>query len=87
MHKGREGIEMNALDLAELFETYAVDHKPDGWPAIRQDTLNSTAAILRRQHEAIKVLRESMRNIQSRSSLDSYVNEVAKYALKNTEGI
>ena len=51
---------MNALEIAECFDLYAIDHTPEGWPAIRQDTLNKTAALLRRQHETIKQLREAL---------------------------
>lgn len=51
---------MNAIELAECFELCAVDHKPEGWPAIQQDTLNKAAAMLRKQHEAIKTLRDAL---------------------------
>lgn len=54
---------MNALEIAECFELYACDHKPDGWPAIRQGTLDEAAAMLRRQHEAIVKLREALGDV------------------------
>ena len=56
---------MTALKIAECFELYACDHKPDGWPAIRQGTLNEAAAMLRRQHEAIVELRGAIEESQS----------------------
>ena len=43
------------------------------------------AEMLRRQHEAIKQLREALTNIERRSSLDSYANVLAKKALADTE--
>lgn len=49
-----------AIRLAEVFETYAVDHQPDGWPAIRQETLNSAAAELRRLHAENEALRVAL---------------------------
>lgn len=49
-----------ALRLAEVFETYAVDHQPEGWPAIRQETLNSAAAELRRLHAENEALRVAL---------------------------
>lgn len=49
-----------ALSLAEVFETYAVDHQPDGWPAIRQETLNSAAEELRRLHAENEALRVAL---------------------------
>lgn len=36
-----------ALRLAALFERYALDHAPDGWPAIQQRELTAAAAELR----------------------------------------
>lgn len=49
-----------AIRLAEVFETYAVDHQPDGWPAIQQEALNSAAAELRRLHAENEALREAL---------------------------
>lgn len=49
-----------SIRLAEVFETYAVDHQPDGWPAIRQETLNSAAAELRRLHAENEALRAAL---------------------------
>lgn len=33
--------------LAEVFETFAKDHKPDGWPAVQQHFLSEAASVLR----------------------------------------
>jgi hypothetical protein len=46
-----------ALALASLFERYAIDHEPSGWPAIRQIELNYAAAELRRLHEENETFR------------------------------
>jgi|GEM_PF-3232914 len=40
----------DALLIAEEFESFAIDHKPDGWPAIRQKKISAAAAELRRLH-------------------------------------
>lgn len=56
-----------ALRLAELFETYAIDHKPDGWPAIQQRELNAASSELRRLHadnvSYLKQIREQAKEI------------------------
>lgn len=76
---------MNAIELAECFELYAIDHNPDGFPAIRQGTLNSAADMLRKQHEAIKQLREALDFLLTTSH--SHADIKAEKALKDTEGL
>ena len=39
-----------ALAIAIIFKDYAIDHTPDGWPAVKQMHLNAAAAELERQH-------------------------------------
>ena len=46
-----------ALRLAELFELFAIDHEPDGWPGVRQAELNEAAAELRRLHDENEALK------------------------------
>lgn len=87
---------MTALEIAKCFELYACDHKPDGWPAIRQDTLNNAATLLRSQHEAIVKLRAALENYvrldgQAKKFFDSGCNAaaeiIAQKALKDTEDL
>ena len=68
---------MNALELADFMQS-----KYDLFPNSEQ---MQVAALLRRQHEAIKQLRGALTNIERRSSLDSYANVLAKKALADTE--
>lgn len=81
---------MSALEIAECFELYARDHTPDGWPAIRQGTLNEAAAMLRRQHEAIVKLRAALGTLSYATEwggdLDSAQDD-AEQALKDTEDL
>ena len=44
---------MNAIEIAASFESFAIDHAPDGWPAVQQKELSEAAAMLRKQHEEI----------------------------------
>lgn len=87
---------MNAIEFAECLELYAVDHKPEGGPAIRQGTLNKAAEMLRKQHEAIVQLRETIIGINSDVqeadfagvvpfSISFCVAQLAGKALKDTE--
>lgn len=83
---------MNALELAECFELYAIDHNPDGFPAIRQGTLNSAAEMLRKQHEAIKQMREALTYASTYVQEDEaergkpyFTGQVIRQALKDTE--
>lgn len=39
-----------ALAIAVIFKDFAIDHTPDGWPAVKQMHLNAAAAELERQH-------------------------------------
>lgn len=81
---------MTALEIAECFELYACDHKPDGWPAIRQGTLNEAAATLRRQHEAIVKLRVALGAISYATEWGGdlkFAQDNAEQALKDTEDL
>ena len=55
-----------ALRIAYCFEGFAIDHTPNGWPAIRQQQLNEAAAELRRLHEVNQELLEALRWIANR---------------------
>lgn len=83
---------MNAIELAECFELSAVDHKPEGWPAIQQGTLNKAAEMLRKQHEAIKTLREALiyastyvQEDEAERGKPYLTGQVIRKALKDTE--
>ena len=54
-----------ALRLAELFELFAIDHEPDGWPGVRQAELNEAAAELRRLHAEYEALRSAIRKLHA----------------------
>ena len=54
--KSPQGAQDEALRLAALFELYAIDYEPDGWPAIRQRELTAAAAELRRLHARVQEL-------------------------------
>ena len=41
-----------ATSIATIFEDFAIDHTPDGWPAVKQMHLNAAAAELRRLQAA-----------------------------------
>ena len=45
-----------ALAIAVIFKDFAIDHTPDGWPAVKQMHLNAAAAELERQHAEIERL-------------------------------
>jgi hypothetical protein len=51
---------MTAQEIAKTFEDCAIDHEPDGWPAVQQKELSEAAAMLRKQAEAIKTLRKAL---------------------------
>lgn len=63
----------NALAIAVIFKDFAIDHTPDGWPAVKQMHLNAAAAELERQHAEIERLtgqlareQEARRDAQTR---------------------
>lgn len=39
---------MTAIQIADSFDSFAIDHTPDGWPAVQQKQLTEAAAELRR---------------------------------------
>lgn len=49
-----------ALAIAVIFKDFAIDHTPDGWPAVKQMHLNAAAAELERQHAEIEALRANL---------------------------
>ena len=49
----------NALLIAVIFKDFAIDHTPDGWPAVKQMHLNAAAAELERQHAEIDRLTDA----------------------------
>lgn len=51
---------MTAIQIADSFDSFAIDHTPDGWPAVQQKQLTEAALMLRKQHEAIRVLRKAL---------------------------
>ena len=52
-----------ALRIAYCFEGFAIDHTPNGWPAIRQQQLNEAAAELRRLHKVNQELLAALKNL------------------------
>lgn len=76
---------MNAIQIADYFDSFAIDHKPEGWPAVQQKQLTEAASMLRRQHEAIVRLREALEDIRCSSSCGHRQKEIAGQALKDTE--
>ena len=43
-----------ALRIAAEFESFAIDHAPNEWPAIQQRDLTNASITLRAQHAAIE---------------------------------
>lgn len=74
MHQKPTG--MNALEMAQWIED---DNTCDGDEKI--------VAMLRRQHEAIKQLREALDHAKDYAPIDGYAFEAAVKALKDTEEI
>lgn len=61
-----------ALAIAVIFKDFAIDHTPDGWPAVKQMHLNAAAAELERQHAEIERLtaaNEALKAERARSGL------------------
>lgn len=57
---------MNAIQIADSFDLFAVDHTPDGWPAVQQKQLTEAALMLRKQHEAMQIIVEALIGIKER---------------------
>ena len=53
---------MTAIQIADSFDSFAIDHTPDGWLAVQQKQLTEAALMLRKQHEAIVKLRAALEN-------------------------
>ncbi len=78
---------MNAIQIADSFDSFAIDHTPDGWPAVQQKQLTEAALMLRKQHEAIRVLLEACQ-IASASLPDvGRVQKALKTALADAEDL
>ena len=76
---------MNAIQIADSFDLFAIDHTPDGWPAVKQIQLTEAALMLRKQHEAIKKLRTALTKIERLGNkMDFSAVAEAKAALKST---
>ena len=76
---------MNAIQIADSFDLFAVDHTPDGWPAVQQKQLTEAALMLRKQHEAIVNLRETLRELSCMYVVHHEAATRAKQALADTE--
>ena len=78
---------MNAIQIADSFDLFAIDHTPDGWPAVQQIQLTEAALMLRKQHEAIKQLRAALTRIERLGNkMDFSAVAEATAALKSTGG-
>ena len=80
-----------AQALASLFERYAIDHKPDGWPAIRQIELSNAAAELRRLDAVNARLLEALKSLagwfdsDSKESAERHIKK-ARAAIRAQKG-
>lgn len=75
------GAQPEALRIATEFESFNIDHEPDGWPAIQQRQLNDASIELRHQHAAIE-----RKDALLRQALDALENHAGNYKLSNAEG-
>lgn len=62
-----------ALAIAVIFKDFAIDHTPDGWPAVKQMHLNAAAAELERQHAEIERLTAANEALRAKMTLVDYV--------------
>jgi len=62
-----------ALAIAVIFKDFAIDHTPDGWPAVKQMHLNAAAAELERQHAEIERLTAENKALRAKIELIDYV--------------
>lgn len=76
---------MNAIQIADSFDSFAIDHTPDGWPAVQQKQLTEAALMLRKQHEAIVQLREALEHMKRHVPVESTLWDFAEQALADTE--
>lgn len=79
---------MNAIQIADSFDLYAIDHTPGGWPAVHQKQLTEAALMLRKQQEAIVKLRKALEYLLADNN-DEYILsrlwDNARTALADTE--
>lgn len=62
-----------ALAIAVIFKDFAIDHTPDGWPAVKQMHLSAAAAELERQHAEIERLTAENKALWAKMELVDYV--------------
>lgn len=62
---------MTPESLAEIFELLAIDHEPDGWPAVQQRYLSAAAAELRRLAAENDALFETFAKVCARLGVDT----------------
>lgn len=73
---------MNAIELSEKLH---IEWRDD---SLNYDTALAAALMLREQQEAIVKLRVALESVERRSRWsDSYINNVAEQALKDTEDL
>ena len=62
-----------ALAIAVIFKDFAIDHAPDGCPAVKQMHLNAAAAELERQHAENARLTAENEALRAKMELVDYV--------------
>jgi hypothetical protein len=75
---------MKANEIAKTFEDCAIDHEPEGWPAVQQKELSEAAAMLRKQDSTIKMMRAVL-GVIAWSNDSKWQSDAAKEALAATE--
>jgi flagellar biosynthesis/type III secretory pathway protein FliH len=66
-----------AKRIAENFESFAIDHGPLGWPAIKQKELTEAATELRRLSALLDQHRHEVHHAYQRGSSDGYARGLA----------
>ena len=66
-----------ALRIAAEFESFAIDHAPNGWPAIQQRDLTNAAIMLRHQQERIAELEAEVQALREANNTFA-ANAIAK---------
>ena len=78
---------MNAIQIADSFDSFAIDNTPDGWPAVQQKQLTEAALMLRKQHEAIRVFRLALNSMTRVIDVTYAVEQSFERALADSEGL
>lgn len=78
-----------ALAIAAIFKDFAIDHTPDGWPAVKQMHLSAAATELERQHAEIEALKaeRARSGLEHRKAVQEAVREVLQEARKACENL